>query len=135
MADDHPPLPSPWKTGMAGRCPRCGEGKLFSSYLKVAPRCSACGLEFSGHEADDAPPYFTILLVGHLVVGPMLLLPFIWTWPVQYVLLAILPLLAVMTLLLLPRVKGAVIGLQWAIKRSGGKAPGQDEDKSWTTTS
>ena len=130
---------SPILTGMmrgfALRCPECGKGHLLHHYLKVEPVCAVCGHDNAQYPSDDAPPYFTILLVGHLVIGPMLLLPFIWTWPVQYVLLAILPLLAGLTLLLLPRVKGAVIGLQWAIKRGGGKAPGQDEDKSWTTTS
>jgi uncharacterized protein (DUF983 family) len=101
------------------------------NYLKVTATCEVCGHDNGQYPADDAPPYFTILLVGHLVVAPALILPFIWKWPAQYVLLATLPALVVVTLLLLPRVKGAVIGVQWAIRKGEGKPPGQDEDRSW----
>ena len=119
------------KRGLALRCPECGKGHLLRAYLKVRPVCEVCGHDNAQYPSDDAPPYFTILLVGHLVVAPLLILPFIWTWPVQYVLAITLPLLAVVTLLLLPRVKGMVIGVQWAIKKSDGQAPGQDEDATW----
>jgi uncharacterized protein (DUF983 family) len=100
--------------GFRRRCPECGEGKLFRGYLKVQPVCETCGHENGRYPADDAPPYFTILLVGHLVVAPMLLFPFIWQAPVWLVLAITLPILAVATLLLLPRVKGAVIAGHWA---------------------
>jgi uncharacterized protein (DUF983 family) len=119
------------KRGLALRCPECGQGHLLRAYLKVRPTCEVCGHDNAQYPSDDAPPYFTILIVGHLFVAPALIFPFIWTWPVQYVLLATIPALAVITLLLLPRVKGAVIGVQWAIRKADGKAPGQDEDRSW----
>jgi uncharacterized protein (DUF983 family) len=119
------------KRGLALRCPECGKGRLLHSYLKVRPVCEVCGHDNAQYPSDDAPPYFTILIVGHLVIAPALIFPFIWTWPAQYVLLATIPALAVITLLLLPRVKGAVIGVQWAIRSNDGKAPGQDEDRSW----
>ena len=100
--------------GMACRCPRCGQGRLFSSFLKVAPSCEACGLDFSGHEADDAPPYFTIFIVGHMIVPPMLWLE-LALMPPMWVHLTLWPLLVlVLSLGLLPPVKGAVIGWQWA---------------------
>ncbi len=102
-----------WR-GFRGRCPECGEGRLFRGYLKVEPICPVCGHENGRYPADDAPPYFTILLVGHLVIGPMLLFPFIWQAPVALVLGTTLPVLAAATLALLPRVKGAVIGAHWA---------------------
>jgi uncharacterized protein (DUF983 family) len=101
--------------GFGGRCPDCGQGKLFRKYLKVDQYCPACGHQNGAYKADDAPPYFTILIVGHLVIGPLLLFPFIWQWPVQYVLLATMPALLVLTLWLLPHVKGAVVGLHWAL--------------------
>ncbi len=62
------------RRGAKGLCPRCGEGALFSSFLKMAPRCSHCGLVFEPYRADDAPAYFTILLVGHIVVPMVLML-------------------------------------------------------------
>jgi len=101
--------------GLRGRCPECGEGRLFRRYLKVQEVCQSCGHENGRYPADDAPPYFTILIVGHLVVAPMLLFPFIWQWPAWMVLALTLPTLFVLTLLILPMVKGAVIGGHWAL--------------------
>ncbi len=108
--------------GFAERCPECGEGRLFRRYLKVSSPCPACGHDNARYPSDDAPPYFTILIVGHLVIAPMLFFPFVWTWPVSWVLATTLPSIAGLTLVLLPRVKGAVIGAQWAIDRGHGAA-------------
>src|SRR5579872_7446331 len=60
------------KRGFRGRCPRCGEGRLFRAYLKVANNCSACGLDFTPHRADDLPAYLVIVVVGHIVVPSVL---------------------------------------------------------------
>ena len=54
------------KRGFRGRCPRCGEGKLFRAFLKVDNNCSVCGLDFTPHRADDLPAYLVIIIVGHL---------------------------------------------------------------------
>jgi uncharacterized protein (DUF983 family) len=101
--------------GFRRRCPQCGEGALFRGYLKVQPVCAVCGHDNGQYKADDAPPYFTILIVGHLVVGPLLAFPFIWRAPLWLVLGTTLPALLALTLLLLPRVKGAVVGFHWAV--------------------
>ena len=101
-----------WR-GLHRRCPNCGEGRLFAGYLKVEPVCAACGHETGRYRADDGPAYFTILIVGHLVVAPLLCFSFIWTWPPAAVLALTLPLVAAITLVLLPLVKGAFIGMQW----------------------
>lgn len=101
--------------GARRRCPECGQGHLFTGYLKVQPVCEACGHENGRYPADDAPPYFTILIVGHLVVAPMLIFPFIWQWPAGLVLAVTLPVLMALTLSILPLVKGAVIGGHWAV--------------------
>ena len=115
--------------GFAERCPQCGQGRLFWRYLKVQSPCEVCGNDNAQYPSDDAPPYFTILIIGHLFIAPMLFMPFIWTWPVGWVLAATLPTMAALTLVLLPRVKGAVIGAQWAIHRAEGVVPGApDED-------
>jgi uncharacterized protein (DUF983 family) len=101
--------------GLSGRCPHCGEGGLFSSYLKVAPTCPACGHETGLYRADDGPAYFTILIVGHIVIGPLLFLEFVRTWPLGWIFAIVIPSIIALSLFLLPRVKGAFVGLQWAL--------------------
>ncbi|CAN7534425.1 DUF983 domain-containing protein [Phenylobacterium sp. LjRoot164] len=101
--------------GLKGRCPACGEGKLFSRYLKVQPTCEHCGLNLAKYPADDGPAYFTILIVGHLVVAPLLIFPVIWEASPAIVLPATLIPLAIVTLLLLHVTKGWFIGLLYAL--------------------
>jgi uncharacterized protein (DUF983 family) len=105
--------------GFAGRCPSCGKGRLFGRYLKVQDGCPSCGEALHHNRTDDAPPYFTILIVGHLIVGGVLALEKA-LGPPTWVHLAIwLPLTLVASLWLLPRVKGALVGLQWALYMHG----------------
>jgi uncharacterized protein (DUF983 family) len=110
-----------WR-GARGRCPNCGEGGLFYRYLKVVPDCAYCGHDLDQYPSDDGPAYFTILLVGHAVVLPLLLLDFLWKAPVALVIPVVLIPLAVLTLLALPRVKGAVIGLLYVLRVRRGEA-------------
>ena len=63
---------SAMKRGFRGRCPRCGQGKLFRAFLKVDDHCSACGQDFTAHRADDLPAYLVIVIVGHIVVPAVL---------------------------------------------------------------
>lgn len=107
------------KRGWKQTCPACGAGKLYSSYLKVNDACPSCGEELHHHRADDAPPYFTILIVGHLIVWGILITEQTLAPPVWLQLSVWLPLTAVLSLLLLPRVKGALIGYQWANRMHG----------------
>lgn len=108
-----PFLPSVLR-GLRGRCPKCGEGKLFWRYLKVSPACEACQHDLASYPADDGPAYLTILLVGHLVIAPLLLFPFVWEASPALVLpLTLIPLVAI-TLVALPRIKGAFIGVLYA---------------------
>lgn len=103
------------KRGMALRCPNCGRGALYRKYLKVQA-CPACGNDNALYPADDAPPYFTILVVGHLVVGPLLFFNWLWKGPTWLVLATVMPALLILTLVFLPVVKGAVVGLHWALE-------------------
>jgi uncharacterized protein (DUF983 family) len=103
-----------FKRGLAGRCPNCGEGRLFRGYLAVEPRCSHCDYDLSRYRADDGPAYFTILIVGHFIIAPMLCFSFIWTWNPILVMALTLPFIVGVTLALLPRIKGAFIGCQWS---------------------
>ena len=113
---DTPPVLPAMLRGLKGLCPACGRGALFYRYLKVSHDCPACGHDLDQYPSDDGPAYFTILLVGHLVVAPMLFFPFIWRSPPALVVPGVLIPLAGLTLLILPRVKGAVIGLLYALK-------------------
>ncbi len=106
-----PPLPLALARGLKCRCPSCGETKLFRGYLTVVPVCANCAAPLGLARADDAPPYFTILLVGHIIVPLMLILerteaPPLWVsmvlWP---------PLTLVLAVALLRPIKGATVGL------------------------
>ena len=106
------------KRGLQRRCPNCGEGKLFAGYLKVEAACPACGHQNGQYRADDGPAYFTILLVGHLVVAPLLCFSFIWSAPPVVVVPLVLAFITLVTLTTLPFIKGAFIGVQWATRHS-----------------
>ena len=96
--------------GARMRCPNCGEGRLFERYLKVRPHCEACGHDNGHYRADDAPPYFTILLVGHLLVPGVLWVEKVWE-PAMWLHMAVwLPLFTILCTLVLRPVKGAVVG-------------------------
>ena len=107
------------KRGFRGRCPRCGEGKIFRAFLKVTDRCSACGLDFTPHRADDLPAYLVIVIVGHIVVPLALMIETNYSPPVALQLAIYLPLTLVASLLLLQPVKGAVVAVQWALRMDG----------------
>ena len=113
---DRHPIVRAMSRGLRGLCPHCGEGPMFYRYLKISPDCGVCGHDLDQYPSDDGPAYFTILLVGHIVVLPLLLFPFVWRSPVAIVVPAVLVPLAGLTLLILPRVKGAVVGLLYALK-------------------
>lgn len=106
-----PPLGLAMRRGIMGRCPVCGEGHVFQSFLKLAPKCESCGTAFGKLRPDDAAPYFVILLAGHILMPPIFWIdrayePAIWLQLVVW-----LPLFAVVCTLLLRPVKGAIVGL------------------------
>jgi uncharacterized protein (DUF983 family) len=100
---------------VAGHCPACGKSPLFWRYLKVNGRCQACDTDLSRYPADDGPAYLTILLIGHLVVAPMLFFPIVWRASPAITLPIILSTLALVTLTVLPRVKGGWVGLMYSL--------------------
>lgn len=119
-----PPLPLALLRGARGLCPSCGEGRLFRGYLRVVPECAHCHAPLGLARADDAPPYFTILLLGHVLVPLMILVERDWQ-PSMWLEGAIfLPLAVVLSLLLLRPVKGAMVGL---MLRLGMLKTGPDE--------
>jgi uncharacterized protein (DUF983 family) len=100
-------------------CPACGKGAMFRRYLKVADHCPRCGEALHHHRADDAPPYFTIVIVGHVVVGLVLAVEMAYRPPLWVHAALWLPLTVILTLLVLPLVKGALVALQWALLMHG----------------
>lgn len=106
-------------TGFLGRCPHCGKGRIFGRFLKVRPECESCGLEMHHHRADDLPPYIVIFIVGHIVGYALLKTETEYDVPLWFQ-LSVWPLVTlVMAMLLLQPVKGAVVGLQYALGMHG----------------
>ena len=114
------PQPPPWPVpslltalgrGLLGRCPACGKGRIFDGFLRVVPHCEHCAAPLGLARADDAPPYFTILIVGHIVIPAMLITQKMYD-PSNWVMSAIfVPLTLILALGLLRPIKGATVGL------------------------
>lgn len=105
--------------GFRGRCPHCGEGKMFRAYLKVADECPACHEELHHQRADDFPAYLVIILVGHIVVPIAMWIEIAYS-PAYWLQAVIgLPLIAGMAIGLLQPLKGAVVALQWHMGMHG----------------
>lgn len=111
--DERPTMPAILH-GLRGRCPSCGDGRLFGRFLKVNPSCPRCGERLDLHQADDLPAYLVILLLGHIIVPLMievnagLAIPLIWQAAIWPALAGVLALAAIQP------VKGGVIALQWS---------------------
>jgi uncharacterized protein (DUF983 family) len=105
--------------GWRRRCPNCGAGPMMRGYLTVRDNCTVCGEALHHHRADDGPAYLTILIVGHLL-APVLLFVFTTWRPEPLLLAAIFTVGTVaLSLYLLPRLKGALVALQWAKRMHG----------------
>ena len=115
---------NPVLAGLACRCPNCGEGPLFSGFLKVAPRCEACGFDLARADSGDGPSVFIILIVGCIVCFAALFTEVAFNPPVWVHLVLWLPATALLCLLLLRPFKGVLIALQFHHKAS--QAGGDD---------
>lgn len=108
------------KRGFTGTCPNCGKGRMFKSYLKVNEACPVCATPLHHHRADDAPPYFTLLVAGHIIGATLLI--YLDFGPALSVLAQTLiwcTLAVVLSLTLLPVFKGGLIAYQWALRMHG----------------
>ncbi len=107
----HPPMLVAIGRGLLGRCPGCGKSRIFNGYLRVNAGCSVCGTPLGLARADDAPPYFTILITGHIVV-PLLFMTYRASDASDFTLGAIfVPLTIGLALALLRPIKGGTVGL------------------------
>lgn len=128
MTSEHnyPPV-SPYRAGLAGRCPRCGKGRLFQGFINVRPHCEVCGLDFSFIDTGDGPAVFVILLGGFVVVAAALAVEVTYH-PPYWVHAAIwIPTILVVTLVPLRLIKGLLITLQYHHKAAEGRLHRPDE--------
>jgi uncharacterized protein (DUF983 family) len=100
--------------GFKGRCPNCGEGKLFKSFAKTVDKCAVCGEEIGHHRADDLPAYLVIVIIGHIVIGGFMAVESTTAWSMWQHLALWVPITVIGSLALLQPIKGAIVGLQWA---------------------
>ena len=110
-----PPLATAVGRGLLGRCPACGESHMFNGFLRLVPTCRNCAAPLGAAHADDAPPYFVILLTGHIVIPLILLMQKVQNPPDWLVAAIFLPLTACLALGLLRPVKGATVGVLMAM--------------------
>jgi len=109
---------------MRGRCPRCGEGRLFAGFLSIAPRCSVCGLDFAFADSGDGPAVFVIMIVGFIVVGLALVVEFKIGPPFWVHALLWVPLVLVLAIGLLRPLKGFLIAQQFKHRAEEGRIAG-----------
>ncbi len=115
------------RRGFLGRCPNCGVGRLFRAYLKVADCCPVCSEELYHQRTDDAAPYVTMVVVGHVIVAGVVAAEELWPHSSIWLAgIAWIWLTIVLSLLLLPRVKGALVGYQWAQRMHGFGGPEEE---------
>nr|WP_321984408.1 DUF983 domain-containing protein [uncultured Lichenicoccus sp.] len=112
--------------GATGRCPVCGESRLYDGYLRLVRRCGACAAPLGSVRADDAPPYFTIFITAHIIIALVVLTTHDSSLPVWSMILAFVPLTLVMALLLLRPVKGATVGVMLKLGLIGEHRDGSD---------
>lgn len=116
--DDRPMKPA-LLNGLRCRCPKCGKGHLYTSYLKVSDQCQACGEVLHHHRADDGPAYLTILIVAH-IVGFAMHIMWVAFRPDPLVMAIVITVGAVgLSLVMLPRLKSMIVAIQWARRMHG----------------
>jgi uncharacterized protein (DUF983 family) len=117
---DFPPI-SPVSAGLAGRCPRCGDGRMFAGFITVAPRCEVCGLDFSFADAGDGPAVFVALFGGFAVLGAALWTEIVYAPPMWLHMIVFLPLTLFVCVGLLRPFKGLLIALQYRNRAEPGR--------------
>jgi uncharacterized protein (DUF983 family) len=115
------PPQEPISTGLRGRCPRCGQGRLFAGFLKVAPACRVCGLDFGFADSADGPAVFVILIVGFIVAGAALVVEVAYSPPIWVHVVLWGPLVLVLCIGMLRPLKGVLVAIQYAHRAEQGR--------------
>jgi len=126
----YPPL-SPYETGLAGKCPRCGKGALFTGYIGLKERCPACGLDYARADAGDGPAVFLIFIVGFLGVVAAVWLRYGLDLPIPAAFLGSSAISIGLIAAMFRPMKGVMIALQFRNKAAEG-ALSRDKDDQWT---
>ena len=122
------PRQDPLRTGLAGKCPRCGQGKLFKGFLATRDHCANCGLDYEFADSGDGPAVFIIMLVGFIVVALVLVTELTWQPPIWLHLVLWLPLTVILCLATLRPLKGVMIAQQYTHSAREGRLEGGDND-------
>lgn len=109
---------APYLRGALGRCPRCGQGPLFAGFLSLAPRCTACGLDFAKVDSGDGPAVFVIFIAGFVAAFGVLFTELAFRPPLWVHFMVWLPIAALLCLGLLRPMKGVMIAAQIANRAS-----------------
>jgi len=115
------PKISALSTGLGGRCPRCGDGRMFQGFLTIAQKCEVCGLDFSFADSGDGPAVFVTLIGGFLVLGAAVALDLAYEPPLWVYLVFFLPLAVILCLGLLRPLKGLLVAEQYRTKAAPGR--------------
>lgn len=126
QAEQHPSLSLTIRRGLACKCPRCGEGKLYEGFLSLRPDCEACGLDYGFIDAGDGPAVFIIMIAGFIVVGSALVVEMKYQPPFWLHALLWTPLILATTLLPLRSMKALLIALQFHHKAAEGQLARRD---------
>ena len=116
---------SPISAGLSCRCPECGEGPVYKTYLGFAPKCEACGVSFERADAGDGPAFFVMFLVGILITPPVLIVQVLFDPPAWVHLIIWAPVIILVSLALLRPLKSLLFALQWN---------NQAEEAQWEST-
>ena len=119
--DDRYPPQSPYSTGLSGRCPRCGQGRLFTHFISLAPRCEVCDLDFKFADSGDGPAVFVTLFAGFLVLGAALWTELNYEPPFWVHMVIFMPLTLIVCLGMLRPLKGLLVALQYRNKAEQGR--------------
>ena len=119
----YPPI-SPFATGLAGRCPRCGDGRMFAGFLTIAAKCEVCGLDFGFADAGDGPAVLVTLPAGFVVLGAALAVEVAYEPPFWVYAVVFIPLTLVVCLGMLRPLKGFLVASQYTNKAAPGRLEG-----------
>jgi len=116
----YPPV-SPYAAGLGGKCPRCGQGKLFEGFLNLRKTCDVCALDFAKADSGDGPAVFVIFIVGFVAIALAFTIRFVWYAPIGVALILSAGFAVTSILLLMRPLKATLIALQYANKASEGR--------------
>jgi uncharacterized protein (DUF983 family) len=113
--------PSPFAAAFRGRCPNCGKGRLFKTFLGFAPRCEACGVSFAAADVGDGAAVFVMFIVGAVVVPLAFILQFAFAWTTLAILFTTFTVAIALSLALLRPAKALLFALQFRHKAAEGR--------------